>query len=187
MPGARVEYLLTVAAMKDGPELRMSLYLAKRTFLVDYASRLLGSREVAEEVVQEAFLKFVPACVERPAQQRTVNYLFRIVHNLALDILRRKRRENVLYGHDAPSWIRPQSEPTPEEALLFCEGVRRSMDMMAELPEEQRVALEMHRFGNYTLEEIAEHLGVSVPTAHRLVRNALATIAFRLDGERACD
>ena len=170
--------------MKDDPNMRMTLYLAKRAVLVDYASRMLGSRDVAEEVVQEAFIRFVPASVDEPAEPQSASYLFRIVHNLALDILRRKKMEDSQKGYNAPSWARPQAEPTPEEALLLCEGVRRSMDMVAELPEDQRVALEMHRFGNYTLEQIGEHLGVSVSTAHRLVRRALATIALRLDRER---
>lgn len=169
--------------MKQGPELRMSLYLARRTVLVAYASRMVGSHDIAEELVQEAFIRFVPDSDTRSTSQPSASYLFRIVHNLSLDFLRRRKRETETGAGSAPSWLRPPAEPTPEEALLFCEGVRRSMAIVAKLPEDQRVALEMHRFGDYTLEEIAEHLGISAATAHRLVRTALATITLGLDCE----
>jgi RNA polymerase sigma-70 factor (ECF subfamily) len=73
--------------MKEGPDPRFTLYLSNRTVLVDYAAHLLGSREIAEDVVQEAFIKFIPAGTPAPAD-RPRSYLFRIVHNLAVDMLR---------------------------------------------------------------------------------------------------
>jgi RNA polymerase sigma-70 factor (ECF subfamily) len=39
----------------------------------------------------------------------------------------------------------------------------------------------MHRLGGYTLGEVAEHLGISVATAHRHVRGAMMRIAMALD------
>ncbi len=163
--------------------MRMALYLAKRPMLLDYAYRMLGSREVAEEVVQEAFIRFVPPSPAESEKLPSASYLFRIVHNLALDIIRREKIECTQIGDDAPFWTRPQDEPSPEEALLHCEKVRRTIEMMAQLPEDQRTALQMHRFGNYTLEQIGVHLDVSVSTAHRLVRSALASLAMQLDSE----
>jgi RNA polymerase sigma-70 factor (ECF subfamily) len=41
----------------------------------------------------------------------------------------------------------------------------------------------MHRFGGFTLVEIADELGVSIATVHRLVRDALVRIAARLTSE----
>jgi RNA polymerase sigma-70 factor (ECF subfamily) len=53
--------------------------------------------------------------------------------------------------------------------------------VIAALPENARIAVEMQRFGGYTLQEVAARLGVSVPTAHRLVHGALLQIAIALD------
>ena len=169
--------------MERSADLRTAVYLDKRDILVEYASRMTGSREVAEEVVQEAFIRFVPKQKNKPSETRSAGYLFRIVHNLAMDILRRKKFESSQIGHDAPFWTQPQAEPSPEEALLFDEKAKRSLDLVSQLPEDQRVALEMHRFGSYTLEQVSNHLGVSIPTVHRLVRSALAKIALQLDHE----
>ncbi|WP_407179981.1 RNA polymerase sigma factor [Bradyrhizobium sp. STM 3562] len=169
--------------MKEGPDARLALYLAHRAVLVDYASRLLGSRDGAEDVVQDAFIKFVPASDESVPAVRPRSYLFRIVHNLAVDVLRRKTLEHRRKGSGAPSWASPETVPTPEENVLFCERMRLAMDVIAELPESQRVALEMHRFGGYSIEQIAHHLGVSVPTVYRFVQTAVATITIRLERE----
>lgn len=167
--------------MKEGPDLRFAMYLSERSGLIDYASRMLGSREAAEDVVQEAFIRFMPATPNSmPSSAQPKGYLFRVVHNLAVDMLRRKKLENLWKRHDAPSWVEPQPVPTPEETILFCEGVRRAMDMIADLPNNQRIALEMHRFEGYSIEQVAAHLGVSIATVYRLLQTAVATITLRL-------
>ncbi|MCA1454622.1 RNA polymerase sigma factor [Bradyrhizobium sp. BRP22] len=160
---------------------RFALYLHYRAVLIDYASHLLGSRDGAEDLVQEAFIKFVPAGGGRMPEARPRSYLFRIVHNLAVDVLRRKRLENLRNAHNAPVWTSSQTTPTPEETVLYRESERRAMDIIAGLPEKQRVALEMHRFGEYSVEEVAAHLGVSVPTVYRLIQAAVATVTIRLE------
>lgn len=167
--------------MKEGLDPRFALYLSQRAVLVDYASHLLGSREGAEDLVQEAFIRFVPATDDRTPAARPRAYLFRVVRNLAVDVLRRRKLEKQQEGHNAPAWAGPQPVSTPEETALFCESVRRAMDLITELPENQRIALEMHRFGEYSVEQIAAHLGVSVPTVYRLVQTAVATITMRLE------
>lgn len=167
--------------MKEGPDARFAMYLSHRSVLVDYASHMLGSREAAEDVVQEAFIKFVPAIADSEPAVRPRAYLFRVVRNLAVDALRRKKLEKLRQGHNAPAWAGPQPEPTPEQTVLYCESVRRAMDIIAELPENQRIALEMRRFGGYSVEQVAAHLGVSVPSVYRLVQTAVATITVRLE------
>jgi RNA polymerase sigma-70 factor (ECF subfamily) len=49
------------------------------------------------------------------------------------------------------------------------------------LPDNSRKALELHRFGGFTLAEIAGQLGVSLTTAHRLLREALLALARVMD------
>ncbi|MCA6110826.1 RNA polymerase sigma factor [Bradyrhizobium cenepequi] len=167
--------------MKEGLDPRFALYLSYRAVLIDYASYLLGSREGAEDLVQEAFIKFIPSGGSRTPTARPRSYLFRIVHNLAVDVLRRKRLENLRSAHNAPVWAGSQAAATPEETVLYHESERRAMDIIAGLPEKQRVALEMHRFGGYSVEEVAAHLGVSVPTVYRLIQAAVATVTIRLE------
>src|SRR3546814_11129897 len=60
--------------------------------LLDYASKIVGDRSHAEDVVQEAYLRFDAATAERSIGE-PLSYLFRIVRNLSLDLRRRIGRD----------------------------------------------------------------------------------------------
>jgi len=167
--------------MKQG-EFGYGVYLTHRAALVDYAAPILGSREAAEDIVQDAFLRFVPERVRSVTPEQTLGYLYRIVRNLAFDVLKRRKIEVRKQERDLPFWTMPRAEATPEENLLLGDEMRCVSRVMADLAPEARIAVEMHRFGGYTLEEVAEHLGISIATAHRYIRGAMMRIAAALDG-----
>ncbi len=160
---------------------RLELYLTHRAALIDYAMPILGERSRAEDVVQEAFLRFVPragADIRQP-----VSYLYRIVRNLAFDAARRRRTE-LHTSEPAEWWMLPAQVRTPEEELIHRQAIERVEAVLAGLSTQARLAIEMNRFGGYTLQEIAARLGISVATAHRLVRGGLLRIAAAMeDGE----
>ncbi|SUA99687.1 Probable RNA polymerase sigma factor fecI [Pannonibacter phragmitetus] len=160
---------------------RYAAYLAHRSALIDYGTRLLGSRADAEDVVQEAFIRFVPE--NSPPASSLRAYLFRIVRNLAFDIRRRRQLESREEPADLPHWTKPQDVQTPEEDALLCENLRHISEYLATLPPEVRTSLEMHRFGGYTLDEIGSHLGLSTATVHRHVTRTLAALAALLEPE----
>lgn len=54
-------------------------------------------------------------------------------------------------------------------------------EALAELPPRTRLAFDMHRIEGRGLQEVADHLGVSVVRAHQLVKDALRHAARRLD------
>ena len=60
------------------------LFRSHNNVLIDYASGIVGSRSEAEDVVQEAWLRFERAERARPVHE-PVRYLYRIVRNLAID------------------------------------------------------------------------------------------------------
>lgn len=67
--------------------------MQRRAELVDYAASIVGCRSRAEDVVPEAYLRFDDAA-ERGRLTQPTGYLFRIVRNLATDLLRRLALEN---------------------------------------------------------------------------------------------
>ncbi|MFB9949075.1 sigma-70 family RNA polymerase sigma factor [Rhizobium puerariae] len=164
---------------------RHSLYLAHRSALVDYAARILGSREAAEDIVQEAYLRFTPGKTPTESARQGLAYLYRIVRNLSLDVLKRRKVEHRGHASDPPFWTVPQPVETPEQTVMFCDEVRIAAAVLASLPGEIRIAVEMYRFGGHTLEGVADHLGISVATAHRHVRTAMVKIATALDRKNA--
>lgn len=159
-------------------------YLTHRAALVDYASRILGSREAAEDIVQEAFLRLAPTRSGDQTARQGLAYLYRTVRNLAFDVLKRRKIENRSQTTEPPYWLIPQAMETPEEALLLRDQARVAAEVLASLPPDVRLAVEMYRFGGHTLEVVAEQLGISVATAHRHVRSAMVKIALALDEEK---
>ena len=159
------------------------LFATHRGALIDYASGIVGNRAQAEDLVQEAFLRFA-AAKGRPEVERPAAYLYRIVRNLAVDWVRQRALEQRRQADEPAWWMLPDLPRTPEQEMLHRQNLARIAAALAALSPEARLAVEMHRFGGYTLSEIAARLEVSVPTAHRLVRDALVKIALRL-GDRS--
>ena len=179
-------------------QLTLDLYLAHRGALIDYAQPIVGCRSRAEDVVQEAYLRFAQAD-QRGADQRGADqgradqdrpaleqirhpagYLYRIVRNLALDWARHRALEGDAPAPDQLDRL-PAAMPTPEQTALDRDQLRRLMAALGELPARTRLAFEMHRLEGRTFPEIARHLDVSVGFAHRLVKQALTHCADRLE------
>lgn len=155
-------------------EATLALYMAHRRELVNYASGIVGDRARAEDVVQEAYLRFSEATARRLLEE-PLGYLYRIVRNLALDGRRRQvHEERFLSPAEAVDLSQAaEARPSPEAEAVDRDELQLVMAALAELPERTRLALEMHRFGGLKLREIAERLGISVTLAHTLVAEAV--------------
>ena len=160
----------------------LAFFMAHRPNLVSYASGIVGSRAQAEEVVQEAWLRFDDASRLRLLEE-PLGYLYRIVRNLALDGRRRLVREDQRRDSYAAlvTEVDVHAGLTPEREVLDKEALRVVMAAIAELPERTRIALEMHRFGGCKLREIADRLGISLSLAHALVAEGIAHCLRRLE------
>lgn len=163
---------------------RLSLYLAHRTALVDFATPIVGCRASAEDVVQEAFLRFVPAAPERAGAEpimQPVGYLYRIVRNLAVDWGRRLSAERRRGDGGAILEDVPAPTASPEQAVVDRDELRVVAAALAELPERTRRIFELHRLEGRTLQDIADTFGISLTLTHQLVRKAISHCASRLD------
>jgi RNA polymerase sigma-70 factor (ECF subfamily) len=157
-----------------------SLFIEHRGSLVAYATGLVGSRAQAEDLVQEAFIRFAPGQRSNATVEQPLAYLYRIVRNLALDAARRRAVEHRQREGGPNWWMAPATPRTPEQELRYRQNLTRVKRVLSGLPKETRLAVEMHRLGGYTLQEVADHLDLSVATVHRLVRDALVRIGSEL-------
>lgn len=149
--------------------------MGNRRALVDYAAGLVGSRSLAEDLVQEAWLRFDGA-TDKQFVREPLNYLYRIVRNLALDRRRKTMREDRIFAPidiEAAAVVSPDGPATPETEALFRDELRHLERALSTLSERSRTAFEMHKFGGAKLREIAEFLGVSLSMAQVLVDDAM--------------
>ncbi|MBS0540319.1 MAG: sigma-70 family RNA polymerase sigma factor [Proteobacteria bacterium] len=159
----------------------LDIFLTHRPSLVEYASRIVGDHARAEDVVQEAYLRFDTAASAKLFDE-PVGYLYRIVRNLALDGLRRQRRESLYVVGQASDMADSAADPrpTPEAEAAGRSDIEVLKAALGELPTRTRRALELHRFEGKTVKAVAESLSVSVGTAHSLIVDALEHCRTRL-------
>ncbi len=159
----------------------LSLYMTHRGELVNYATNITGDRAAAEDVVQEAWMRICAAARLRPLEE-PAGYLYRIVRNLALDGRRRNSFEqrHFIAGAEDEAARTPSEAPTPEATALSREDLRIAIEILESLPEQMRIAVEMHRLGGAKLKDIAARLGISVTGAHELVAEGVQRCRTRL-------
>lgn len=158
---------------------RNAIYIAHRPALLAYARQLSGSRVEAEDLVQEAFVRFSPEHADNTISPRA--YLLRIVRNLAFNLKKRKIYESRQASENLPFWGLPQPTDTPEQHVLFCDQVRNVASILESMADETRMIVELYRFDGYTLQQIADRLDLSVATVHRTLRTAMAQLAEQMN------
>jgi RNA polymerase sigma-70 factor (ECF subfamily) len=145
--------------------------------LVGFGARYTGSIAIAEEVVQEVFLAMWRQKATMPPADKIRSYLYRAVHNRALNVV---RHERVARTRDAES-VEPRFSEPADEKLLREETERLIQAAVDRLPERCRLIFILSREQKLTYAQIAEVAGVSIKTvetqmgrALRSLRNALA-------------
>ena len=168
--------------MSDNNE-RLQLYLMHRHALVDYAAPIVGCRSKAEDVVQDAWLRFSQGADNLIPLRQPVGYLYRIVRNLAFDLNRRVTLENRHTSRDELLDEHASNAPSPEQEALHLDELRKLQHALSRLPERTRQAFVLHRLQGLTFQQIGAQLGISVSLAHQLVRDALTYCAEQLSDD----
>lgn len=156
--------------MESGGERDWATWLDRHgPALVLFARQWAPVQADAEDIVQEAFIKFWRA---RRSAEPEAPYLYACVRNSALDWLRsrtrRERREKDAAGLK-PAFAEPVFEHSPENAEWRAAVERK----LSELPAEQRKALILKLWGNLTFREIGQALNIPQDTAASRYRYAL--------------
>jgi RNA polymerase sigma-70 factor (ECF subfamily) len=138
--------------------------------ILDYCRRLVGNAVAAEDLAQEAFVKFYLGLAAFDPSKRVSPYLYRIAHNHCLDWLRKRKVPTVplVWEDDEGKGLREVDAPdrtlAPDE-LVERADVRRAIDeALAALPPTYRGALIMRHREGMSYEEIAEVLGLPLGT-----------------------
>lgn len=158
-----------------------NLFIEHRGALVDYAARIVGSRVQAEDVVQEAWLRF-NSMASRRLLEAPLSYLYRIVRNSALDCRRKMARESRYLVEQVDNTVeqQPAGQPSPEAHSLHREQLALVTEALSELPERTQIALRMYRLEGCKLREVGQHLGISIGLAHALVAEGVRHCQQRL-------
>jgi len=165
----------------QSPETIEELFAALESPLLSYALRLSGGRSVAEDLVQEAFMKLHAQFAEVREPRR---WLYRTVHNLALN---HRRNTAKLSPLDPPSDDSDPSEsdhadtqPLPDEQIARIEGIGLVRLSLAALDDRSRELIRLKFTEDLSYAEISQRTGLKTGHVGYLLHHALKTIAAEL-------
>jgi len=159
---------------RDGSAEVSELFGAHHRRLVGLASLLVDDRQVAEDVVQEAFAALYRHWGRLRDQNAAVAYLNRAVVNGSRDVLRRGRRAERATLRLVP---RPEALQSAEQGVVAHQEADRLWGAITALPMRQREALVLRYYLDQTEAEIAETLGISRGSVKQHASRGLAALA----------
>ena len=145
------------------------------TPLCKYCIKLVGKKEIAEDIVQEQFIYLWEYWNKLKDIDSKEAYLYRAVKNKAINYLNHwfTKNKDKLYSELADVY-HDQTIPDPEEELETKELIEIIEEAIAKLPEKCRIIFSLKRFGGMSNIDISKKLQISVKTVE-----AQTTIAIK--------
>jgi RNA polymerase sigma factor (sigma-70 family) len=165
------------AGASPGCETIEQLFAALESPLLSYALRLTQASEVAEDLVQEAFMKLQAQFNEVREPKR---WLFRTVHNLALNHQRQARKIIPLEPSPSPSGETADPQPLPDEQIVRSEGIGLVRLTLETLDERSRELIRLKFTENLSYKEMSERTGLKTGNIGYLLHHALKSMADEL-------
>ena len=143
------------------------------------ALRVIRDEALAEDAVQEAFLaiwrgasRFVPE------RAKASTWILTLVHRRAVDLVRREERRR---ADPLPEGELGGRDPSAEDAAWLRLERERVQAALAELPDQQREAIELAYYGGFTQSELAARLGEPLGTIKSRMFTGLRRLRELLD------
>jgi RNA polymerase sigma-70 factor, ECF subfamily len=175
--------------VKDGDDAAFEYLVTKfRRPMLSFMYRMARNTSVAEELVQEIFLRVYRSRATYNAEAKFSTWLYRIATNLAVNHARDTKYEKPelavnLDEADSETGQSPDladGTPTAEQMLLRRERLAAIRQHVHNLPERQRMAVLMHKYQGMDYRQIAEVLKLSESATKSLLFRAYETLREKL-------
>ena len=152
--------------------------------LYGYFYRLVGSRQDAEDLLQEVFVRLVRTISQYEHDGRFEAWLFRIAANLVRDRVRRSQRSRGLdrgtgmaeAAIDPFDQVPDRIDERPDHGLDRAEQVDRLQQAVDQLPGPEREVVLLRHFSGMSFKEVAEVMGTPLGTALARAHRGLARL-----------
>lgn len=150
----------------------------------NYCYRMTGSREDAEDLTQEVFLKVYRSLSTFQGNSQFSTWLYRIAHNICIDKYRRQKAVVVplTFTENGEERDRPlpDNAPTPEEQVLSLEQQAQIQKCMEGLRPEYRAVIVLRDIQHHSYEEIAEIMKLPQGTVKSYISRGRAALRAAL-------
>jgi len=157
-----------------------------RSVVLNYLSRMVANRAIAEELAQDVFVRVYRSRRTYEPTAKFSTWLYRITTNVALNYFRDEKRSQNQVSLDVedsiPLRAAKDGAPLVEERLVGEVTVRQIRTAIRGLPAKQRAAVVMHKYDDMDYGQIARVLGCSTSAVKALMFRAYETLRLRLKG-----
>lgn len=168
----------SAVAMMDEEEFR-AFYERTSRPLWAYLSRITGSRQEADDILQETYYRFYRAAAVYESETHRRNSLFRIATNVARDAARRAKHRVVVPIEDDDANAPAPRNREPERQAQLRTDLARALERLEPL---QRELLWLAYAQGASHEEIAEIVGMKAISIRTVLLRARRKLAKLLDG-----
>jgi len=181
-PDPDVELLRGISAGDRHAFARFYEQYCKLLFSIAY--RILNDQKEAEDVLQEVFLQiWDKAGSYNPVLGRPGSWAVTLTRNKAIDYIRaHERRSRLLENASTEMLVSTPGSPTAHESVHGRGDAELISSAVAELPADQRKAIEMAFFSGLTQHEISETLKEPLGTIKARIRRGMLKLRDRLEG-----
>jgi len=167
-PVKEIQVAIKKKAQAQGPRVWTvaelgAFYTEHRSELLAHANRVLKDSAKAEEITQDALIKFMLAAPELESTDHALSYLHRTIENLCIDLFRLEgRRPNLVVLDDATAEVEAawQVDGDHSSAISAAEDAAIIRQALAMLSPAERAALVMWEMEGRSTSEIASELGI---------------------------
>jgi len=156
-----------------------SFYTLNRSELIAHANRVVKDKAKAEEITQEALVKFMLAAPELSSDSHALSYLHRTIENLCIDLFRAEnRRPNLIALDDAAAEVESTWQVSGDHSLEISAAedaaiIRQALSLLSPA---ERAALVMWEVEGRSTIEIAKELGIKESAVRHTVSRARASL-----------
>ena len=171
------ELVWLIAAVAKGDEAAFErLYAATRAKLYGVVLRILRRHDLADEVMQETYLKIWSSAGQYdPALSSPITWMVAIARNRAIDVVRKKTEVSIEEESDVLEAAAADT-PDPLAKREVTEELRRLLACMGRLDEERRRLVLFAYYGGWSREQLAAKFQKPVNTIKTWLRRALLEI-----------
>ena len=145
------------------------------------AFRITGDGNIADDLCQEAFIRYYKRVIPLPNLDQARYWLIRVVKNLAFNHEKRRGREKRAYDRYSREPKRPVL--SGETELLRSESARIVQKALTRLPFKLRMAIVLREYGDLSYREISKAMGISESNVKVRVFRAREQLKKYLDEE----
>ncbi len=178
MKSTKTDYEL-ISSFINGDERSIELLILRhKSKVYSYINLYIRSRDLADDIFQDTFLKVVQSIRAGRYQDdgKFISWVMRIAHNLIIDHFRHEKQMGIVYNDDYENDLfnsRRLADDNVEDIMVRRQVLRDVRSLINGLPEDQREVVIMRHYAGMSFKEIADMTGVSINTALGRMRYAL--------------